>query len=236
VLLVLSADENPSALVRAAFFDLALQVIDSGPTRDRYADLVATAEELWRRVRSRETVPWVLDVIDLLAAHPAPDPAVRIAFVSTVGQTLWDFAERMPIDERELFESAAADCGVALALPPPPAREAEADDVWSLLNGKSVGLYSLLEGVGERFRARLQALAHDVQVEHNRDTVATETLKSLAAGADYFVVDTRHASHAATGAIDAARPREQQLFPNGGGLSSFIARLRDALEQSEGLL
>lgn len=233
LLLVLSTDENPSVLVRGAFFDLLMAVADSGPSANRYVDVTATAALLWRRVRSRDAVTWVLDVLDLLASRPAPDPAARSAFVLGVGQSLWDLAERMPIDERQLLEAIGADCGIVIALPPLTAHEATVADVWSRLNGKVVGLYSLLQGVGERLRARLEVLAQDVHVEHNSDTVATEALRSLAASADYLVVDTRHAAHAATGAIDTVRPREQQLFPNGGGLSSFIARLRDALEQEQ---
>tara|TARA_B110000196_G_scaffold317793_1_gene331689 strand:- start:520 stop:681 length:162 start_codon:yes stop_codon:yes gene_type:complete len=46
-------------------------------------------------------------------------------------------------------------------------------------------------------------------------------------------VDTRHASHAATGAIDASRPRAQQRFPAGSGISSFVACIREAITVGE---
>lgn len=231
VLLVLAADENPSLAVRGAFFDLVLAVIDGGPTGQRYADVVATAQALWQRVRSRDTVGWLLDMLDLLASSATPDTGARGAFVAAAAQSLREFADTMLPEERQLFQSVAAECGVSAVLPPPAAAaELSRKDVWARLTGKTVGLYSLLEDVGDRLEARLGGLVQGVRVEHNTDTVATESLRALAATADYLLVDTRHASHAATRAIDAARPRERQLYPSGGGLSSFVARLREALD------
>ena len=231
-LLVLSSDENPSTLVRAAFFELLMDIVASGPSRERYTDVVATAEALWTRVRSRDSVGWILDVLDGLAARPSPDEGSRRALVATVANSLRDFATRMPLDERSLLEAVASECGVAVALPPPDAEVLSGvEDQWRPLRGKLVGLYSLLQGAGSRLADRLRELADDVRVEQNSDLVATPAFRALAANADYLIVDTRHASHAATAAIDDERPRDLQLFPAGGGLSSFLARLREALAQ-----
>ena len=76
------------------------------------------------------------------------------------------------------------------------------------------------------------SVEHLELIETNADTVATAGLRSLAASADFLVVDTRHAAHAATMAFDEVRPRDRQLFSNGRGLSSFIERLRNELEAS----
>lgn len=233
VLLALSSDKNPSVLVRSAFFELFVVVLDSGPTSVRYRDLLATTEALWQRVRGRDAVPWLLDTLDVLAARPSPEAAARSALVTEIVRTLWDFADRMPLDERRFLEDIAAECDTPVSLPPIMAGESAGSDVWAGLSGKLIGLYSLLDGVGERFRTRLARLARDVRIIHNSDTVATDALRTLASTADYLIVDTRHASHSATAAIDGERSRSRQLFPSGGGLSSFIARLRDALEEEQ---
>ncbi len=231
-LLVLSSDENPSTLVRAAFFELLMGIVASGPSRERYNDVIATADALWTRVRSRDSVGWILDVLDGLSASSSPDEGCRRALVATVANSVRDIAARMPLDERTLLEAVAAECGVGVTLPPPDVEVVSAvEDQWKPLRGKLVGLYSLLPGAGSRLADRLRYLADDVRVEQNSDTVATSALRSLAANADYLIVDTRHASHAATAAVDDERPRDLQLFPAGGGLSSFLARLREALEQ-----
>jgi hypothetical protein len=231
VLLVLASDENPSALVRAAFFDLLMDVLASGPSNDRYTDILTTAESLWSRVRSREATPWILDVLDGLASHPSPNEGARRALVSIVVASVYEFAPRLTKDERVLFEAIGRECDVAVALPASePLRATKSADVWEALKGRLIGIYSLTQGMGARLGERLEALCGGVHVEQNTDTVATAALRALAVKADFLLVDTRHASHAATDAIDALRPRDRQLFPAGGGISSFIARLREELE------
>ncbi len=232
VLLVLASDENPSVLVRAAFFDLLMDVLATGPSTDRYKDMLATTESLWSRVRSREATPWILDVLDGLASHPSPNEGERRALVSTIVVSCYDFAPRLTHDERELFEAIGRDCDVVVVLPPIEApTPTQGPDVWHNLNGRLIGIYSLVDGIGARLANRLTALCGEVRVEQNSDTVATAALRALALNADFLIVDTKHAAHAATSAIDAARSRDRQLFPAGGGMSSFIARLREELAQ-----
>jgi hypothetical protein len=97
-----------------------------------------------------------------------------------------------------------------------------------------VGLYSLLPRAGIRLQERLSELAgRRVTVEQNDDHVATPRLQSLAANADFMVVDTWHATHSATIAIDAALPRIQQVLPRGGGVMSYLAALQDRLEPND---
>jgi hypothetical protein len=228
VLLVLSSDENPSPQVRNAFHRLLSEALRTGPSVDRYRDLVSSASDLWQRVRARETVSWALDVADSFAATPCPDVDSRWKFISALDIGVRDFASRMPSDERVLLETIANECGTSVSLPPQE-KDIGKVDIWSSLNGKVVAIYSLLDNVGSRFAERLHRLCPDVQVEYNQDKVATSALRTLATSADFLIVDTRHASHAATGAIDSSRPRSEQLFPTGGGVSSFIACLREAI-------
>ena len=233
VLLVLALDDNPSAPVRDAFFRLATNVLHSGPPVPRYQDLVAIAQDLWQRVSARETVVWALDLADAFAAAPSPDHGVRREFIVAVGNKVMPFASRLALDERRSIETLAAECGTRVVLPPlDAAPEATQKDIWNQLAGLSVGLYSLLEGAGDRFEKRLRDLCREVEVTHNADKVATDALKTMAKSVNFLIVDTRHASHAATAAVNAVRPKSLQLFPNGGGISSFIAVLREALTET----
>ena len=104
------------------------------------------------------------------------------------------------------------------------------DDIWARLAGARIGLYSLLPRVGTRLQDRLADLAPGARVEQNSDTVSTPALRSLAEHADYMIVDTRHATHSATIAIDSARPRDRQVLPRGGGVMSYLLALQDQLE------
>jgi len=217
--------------VRTAFFDLLMEALANGPSGDRYKDMLATTQSLWTRVRSREAMPWILDVLDGLAAHPSSSEGARRTLVATIVASCYDFAPRLTRDERVLLEAIGRECGVAVALPPIEAPTAtQRADLWQNLNGKLIGIYSLVDGMGSRLANRLAALCSKIRVEQNSDTVATAALRTLAVNADFLIVDTKHATHAATVAIDAVRSRDRQLFPAGGGISSFIARLREELE------
>ena len=102
--------------------------------------------------------------------------------------------------------------------------------VWHTLEHKRVGLYSLLPHTGARLRERLLALCPEITVEHNTDTVGTATLRNLARNADYLIVDTWHATHSATKAIDEVRPRGEQIYPASGGVMSLLAALQVQLQ------
>lgn len=233
VLLLLGSDENPSDLVRAAFQDLLTESLAAGPSIQRYADLLEAIEALWLRVRSREAVDWILDLLETLAASGSPDEGSRRALVNGVGNSMRDIWSRVPSHQQQLLLDLASECDAAVDLVVSDELDVESDP-WGMLNGRLVGLYSLLEGVGARLGERLRLLAPEVRVEHNTDLVSTPRLLALAGSADYLIVDTRHAAHQATGAIDSVRPRSAQLFPAGRGMSSFLSRLREALADESG--
>lgn len=82
-----------------------------------------------------------------------------------------------------------------------------------------------MPGEAESLAKRLAMLCSPRSAESNSDTVATASLTSLAARVDVLVVDTWHAAHAATNAIDSVRPRDKQVFPSGRGVSAFLQAL-----------
>lgn len=231
VLLALASDENPSEATRAAYLDLLGLVLEEGPAGPRYRDLVSTAASLWTEAQSPEVAAWGVDITDALAVAPCPDHDVRRSFVNLVGQSAVGFAQRVPSDLKRLLSAIAIECGTVVSWPTGPST-AEETDPWSRLDGKTVGLYSLVGNIGLRLEGRLKSLCEGVTVVSNADKVATDALRSMASSVDYLVVDTRHASHAATAGIDAVRPRSDQLFPQGGGVTSFIACIREALDSA----
>ena len=101
--------------------------------------------------------------------------------------------------------------------------------MWSELDGKLVGIYSLLPHAASHLEQRLRQLCSVGEVRGNQDLVATPGLRSLAKRSDYLIVDTWHAAHQATGAIDAVRPRERQILPTQRGTSGFLLALEGSL-------
>jgi hypothetical protein len=234
VLMVLGEQANPSHQVREAFRGLLEPLLDSGPLPKQYAGYVTLIRDLWGKVQARSTFDWGLDLADLLFSMQCPDQAARQLFVQDLMN--WAAANHQPLEFRQtvMANAIAEQAGLGAILELNSATP-EDENVWARLAGARIGLYSLLPKVGSHLREQLGKLVHaPVTVEQNTDHVATSALTKLAASADYMVVDTWHAKHPATMAIDSVLPRDRQILPRGGGVMSFLAALQDRLE-SDGL-
>ena len=230
VMLVVSEQPNPSRQVLEALRGLLEPLLDSGPDSGRYAEYVALLDDAWRKVQSRSTLDWGMDIADLLIAAPCPDPSARAQFVQVLMS--WALGHRQQLAHRQvvMVNMLADQAGLGVSLEIAPSAPGQVN-IWARLVGARVGLYSLLPRAGMRLQERLCELAGGrVAVEQNDDHVATSGLQSLAAHADFMVVDTWHATHSATIAIDAVLPRDRQVLPRGGGVMSWLAALQDRLE------
>jgi hypothetical protein len=139
-----------------------------------------------------------------------------------------DFQQRLSVRQLSELTALGEECGVPTHLTESTPDQEES--VWRRLDGKTIGIYSLLPGVAQSLHKRLLALCTPRSVEGNSDTVASPALRSLATRVDHLIVDTWHAAHAATNAIDAVRTRDRQLFPVGRGVSAFLQALEHSLE------
>ncbi|NGY65062.1 hypothetical protein G7043_39730 [Lentzea sp. NEAU-D13] len=230
VLLVLAEQQNLSAPVRESYLHLLGQLLDSGQEQPGYTDLLAQAGEIWRKVAAPVAVNWGIGLVDILLDTPCPDPDSRIALVTEIVGRSRSFGQRLSSRQRSELQVLAADIGL-----PPAEDEGITDDdpVWKRLDGKVLGIYSLLPRTADALRTRLASLCEPASVEGNADTVATAALRGLARRADYLIVDTWHAAHAATEAIDAVRTRDQQILPQGRGVTGFLQALELYLSASD---
>ncbi|MFI6064646.1 protein DpdD [Micromonospora sp. NPDC051227] len=226
VLEVLAEQQNVSTPVREAYLVLLDQLLQAAPSERRYRELLVQAAGLWRRVASPNMFDWGLGLVEVLLNAPAPDSGSQVAIVMEVLSRGQDFQRRLNLRQRSELEALAEE--VALPIQLVEESTEESDGLWQQLDGQVVGLYSLLPRAAESLEKRLSRLCSPGAIEGNADTVSTTALQSLARRADYLIVDTWHASHSATGAIDAIRPRNRQILPRGRGVSAFL----QALEQS----
>jgi hypothetical protein len=114
-----------------------------------------------------------------------------------------------------------------------PELEGPADEIATdALAGKMVAIYTLDESSGKRASDLIGMIYQDADIRVNHDHVGTEQLRHLARHADYFLMVTRSAKHAATNFIKDERPKEKRPvdYPSGKGSSSIISALRKALE------
>ena len=226
VLALLSEQENFSQTVRFAYLDLLAALLGVGPSAGEYRDALGQALGVWRRISSPVAVTWAIGVLEAATDSPCPDNEARTRMAVDVIDDARRFSSRLGLRERVEVESLAAELGL-------PAESVEARgterDIWSTLDGKVVGIYSLLPRTEAFIRSRLAQLCAVGDVRQNQDKVATPALRALAERADYLIVDTWHAAHQATGAIDAVRPRDRQIMPRQRGRTGLLRALEDRL-------
>lgn len=233
IIMVVGEQPNPSRQVQEALRGLLESLLESGPDGKRYADYTDLLHDAWKKVQSRSTFDWGLDIADLLISMPCPDLSARAEFVQAL--TSWALGHRQQLAHRQavMMNLLADQAGLGRILEIGSSAP-EHENIWARLLGKRVGLYSLLPRAGIRLRERLDELAGgQVAVEQNAGHVSSPGLQSLAAHADFMIVDTWHATHSATQAIDTVLPRAQQVLPRGGGVMSYLAALQDRLEQND---
>jgi hypothetical protein len=213
-------------MVRNAYLDLLVAWLAAGPTVNEYNDVVDQTFAIWERIASPNAVDWANNVLEAMVDAPCPDVSKRTSTAVLMTEGARHHASRLSLRQQVEVEGLAADFGL-------PTREVDAPqdelDVWAKLDGKSVGIYSLLTRAEIYLKDRLSRLCSVGDVKGNSDHVATQALRSLAERSDYLVVDTWHAAHQATGAIDAVRPRDRQILPRQRGHSGFLRALEDAL-------
>jgi hypothetical protein len=228
MLLVLSAQESIGGPVRNAFNDLAWALLESGPSQARYEGLVSAATGLWEHIASPLSVDWVLELLDALASHPATSADSATRFATQVRTRCASFVARFSPRQSSSMRSLLEELGLP-GWPDIPTPDRDDDNIWSALNAADLGLYSLVATAGTKLRGQLDRLCRVRSLTQRTDTVASSALKSLAQNADYLIVDTWHAAHAATACIDEVRPRSRQILPRRGGTPALVAAIEDAL-------
>lgn len=227
VLALLSEQDNFSEMVRSAYLDLFATWLGVGPSAHEYSEVLGQALGIWRRIGSPVAVAWAIGVLEAATDSPCPDNETRTRIAVEVIEDARRYYPRLGLRDRVEMESIAPELG----LPALPIEALEGErEVWSALNGKVVGIYSLLPRAAAYLQSRLAQLCSVGEVRENHDKVATSALRTLAERADFLIVDTWHAAHQATGAIDAVRPRERQIMPRQRGLTGFLRALEAALD------
>lgn len=220
---------TPSAKTVGALAQLVEVVLEHSPSAWAYRDLAEACSQE-QVVGPRAHIASLLDLLDAFVAGVRIEPYFG-SFVGAAQNALLAHRSngRLDEEERRLAAELLAEAGRPTGSLKPDEVETTVDDPWAALAGKTVFLYTLLNGLGARFEDRLKQRCASVQVTYSQEKHASDRLRQLAAGADFVVVHTRHASHAATIGIDQVVPRSQQLLGNGKGLSSLLLTLRNTL-------
>jgi hypothetical protein len=212
---------------------LAAAIIETGPSRADYEHLLSSLTTIWEERGDPRRIDWALDLLDLLSAASTPDVGARDAFFEAVSASINKFARRLQPGQISLFKLLCGDLERAIPHFLPDPEEATTTTGTDILAGKMVAIYTLDESSGKRASDLINMAYQGVDVRLNHDHVGSDALKNLARNADYFLMVTRSAKHAATNFIKDERPVEKRPpdYPAGKGSSSILSALRIALEE-----
>jgi len=217
--------------------NLGLAILNAGASASEYQEALELLTEIWSQRGDVLHLDWALDILDESIVVPALVPGARDGFFTAVWRTISDNARRVSQDQRQVFKLICADLGreaeyTALIFPAPDATAHDGTNWAEALRGKLVAIYTLTESAGLRAKRTLETLFSGLDVRLNHDQGGSERLKSLAREADYFVVTTRSAKHAATEFLKDQRPRGKSpfIYPSGKGSSSIVSSLLSAIK------
>lgn len=167
---------------------------------------------------------WLAQVVDLLLLSGCPDHAERTAVITRAAVIAQSWTDRIDPHDATLLRLLfrAANLEVTLPVedagdgqrPPPPFQ--------------TVGIYSLMESAIRVVTAWIEERWPGVSVRSSAAHGSNESLTALAKGVDVMLVQTSHAKHAATGAINVAMQDPHRLIlVHGRGATSLMRALMD---------
>jgi hypothetical protein len=214
---------EPGRLERQAATVLIDECLSQGCDRSEYRDLLTAIERQMLHLGPREAT-WLLQVLDLMLLHGAPDPSQQASLVGVVYALLLNWSDRLdPVDRAlsaKLIGVALGDAQV-LALNVDPA-----DPVASGRVPASVGIYSLMEGASAQAAKWIKETWPGTEVRVSSAHVSTDALSALVRGVDVMLVQTSHAKHAATHAVEAAATDSAKILRVAGrGATSLFRAL-----------
>jgi hypothetical protein len=233
----IAEDVEPGTAGLEALGDLAGALLATGLGTDDYAEIIHRCETVYRRLSAPPRLArWVLDLTRTVLETPAPSDEVRDGATRRLVALLLPDARRVrPLVGREVWTELAEvleDVGGLEDTLPTVRAAAEAksdDDAFSVLNGKTVLLHTLVESAAGRARAYLESAA-DVRVLTDSSHVGSGQLREQAAKADLVVVASRAAKHAAFETIRPAAS-DRLTYARGKGWSSLVTAVTEALSR-----
>lgn len=193
-------------------------VLRSAPSFEDYTQLVDDLNEDVGRWASVERSSVVLDLADLLSRSASPNREARLRLVSRLLEPLSRHRNRLGTDELQLARLIDSELDIGLPWDRP---EDDPEGLHTIAG--TMLLYSLDEAVLARTKDALAVLAPHLDVRLSHDHVGSPQLREWARRADYIVMATRCAKHAATGFIRAhASDRCVLVEADGGGSASLL--------------
>lgn len=221
------------------YLDLSEIRLEYGGVEQEYREVIDGAVELWNEGKSPYRINWLLDFAELLALTSTRDEEAQLRFLTTVVEAIQKHRNHVEPAQVKFFRRLCEDVGhpnvgAGLEVEADEEGDAEPEEVLCrMLRGQTLGIYTLTESAGRRVKSFLEERCARVTIHLRHDKEGNQELHRIAENADYFLVVTRSAKHAATDVIGQHVPTERLIRPQGKGESSMIRDLVDYAEKEE---
>ncbi|MEA3077954.1 MAG: hypothetical protein QOF60_2862 [Actinomycetota bacterium] len=218
---ILLASE-PGRTERQVSLALLEEVLLVGCTVQEYVEVVGAVSRQLPLLGPRDA-NWLAQCLDLFLLFSSPDLPSRGALIADAAGVATAWVDRLEQGDSAVLHYVFADAGIAFARTP-ASETTQAER--AVQEFRSVGIYSLLEGATRVAADRIRAMFPNVEVRTSSGHVNSDSLTALVRGADVILVQTSHAKHAATQAIDVASSDPTRLvLVHGRGATALVRAL-----------
>jgi hypothetical protein len=205
---------------------LCLALLTTGPRQSVYVECLEDLGEILSANKSLKHLDWALNISELLFLYPTQDGGnLRLRIFVEVISIVSSAPHRVTVTQRDILEVLAKDYGCLNLIDSLPTCDIE-DDGPTLAVAKEfkglIGIYTLMEGAGQRAKNILERYFPAARVETNKDHAATDRLASLAKNADIFIFAWKSSKHQAYFCVKDARGTKEVILPSGKGTASIV--------------
>lgn len=218
---------EPGRAERSAALALMECVLVVGCSADEYGEmLVALTRELM--VIGPRDGMWLAQGIDLLLAYACPKMADRNSFIARASAVVQSWGDLVDRNDALLLHLLFRAAGIEIYQIDPATPVGSKNRAFT-----SVGVYSLKENAIRVLTSWIEDRWPGVKVRASTSDVNSKPLAALVRGVDVMLVQTSHATHAATAAITAASVDPSRIvLVSGRGATSMLRSLLDWVEGS----
>lgn len=213
---------DPGRAERRAALDLLSEILLTGCTTDEYRIAVAAVRDQLVRLGPRE-VDWLTGILDVQLFSAVPDTPLREELFAEALAVAVSWFGRIEDADAIVLRRLFSD--VDLDFTPAPADHTDIRDSRRVRDVKRVGIYSLSESSAQNAARWIRDEWPGVDVRLSHAHSNNPELESLVRGSDVVLMQTSHAKHAATTAIERSIEKSRLVRVNGRGATSLFRAL-----------
>lgn len=214
---------EPGRIERQAALALLDEALSVGCSAQEYVELADAVSRQLPALGPRDAT-WLAQCLDLFLLFTSRDVARRDALFSYAIGVARSWRERLDATDSALLRYVFADAGVDFAVP--EAGDKPESDMTTTREFRSVGIYSLLESATRVASKWIKDMWPNVEIRASSGHVNSDSLAAVVKASDVMLVQTSHAKHAATQAIDAVTTDPSRVvLVHGRGATALLRAL-----------